>query len=279
MLNLIISIIVICIVIGILKAVIDALGKIILGIIGIALIIAAIVFLGPPLLKLLSFFPKLLPWILVILAVLIVLGSIATFLEKRHYRAELKRLDELGIDSAGSVSNDWEKMKRSGLIEVTSSGYAVSISFYKRVIKRIGQTTILSIAEFKEHCSSCAIRFQESLTTPLLKFLYEKSLLFQFSLSNGQVYILSKSFMDRCESLFLTTGAATECEFEQICNQANLLCKFPLESRNFARFFLNYLISCNKIYTVDLDGSNDRLYIAKKQQQDSSFVRREITLD
>ena len=69
MLKLILLFLVICFVIGVLKAIFDALKDVLLGILGIGIIIAAVVFLGP-------LFLKALPWILVIGIGLLVLGGV-----------------------------------------------------------------------------------------------------------------------------------------------------------------------------------------------------------
>lgn len=279
MLNLLILIIVICVIVAILKSVLSALGEIILGIIGIAIIIAAIVFLGPIILRLLSHLPKFLPWILIILAGLFVLGCIITLAEKLRYRAQLERLDQLGIDKIGSAPETWKKKSELGLVETTSSGYVISISFYKKVINHIGRTSTLTMCEFEQHCVTCASQFQVSFAPPLLEFLQKKELLFQFSLSNGETCLLSKSIMERCEDLFLKEGAATEDEFVQICERTGLLDEFPQDGRRFVAFFFAHMLSCGKVQKVELNDLGDCLYVAKTQRQNSNMVRREISID
>ena len=279
MLNLIILVVAVCILIGILKAVLNAVGEVILGIVGIAVIVAAIVFLGPILLKLLSYLPKLIPWILIILAALIVLGCAVTLVEKRRYRPQLDRLDHLGIDRMDSALEDWKKMSELGLVETTSTGYAISISFYKRVISKIGQAPTLTVEEFEQDCATCADCFQAAFSSPLLEFLQRKALLFEFPLYNGETILVSKPFMKSCEDLFLKEGAATEDEFAQMCGRAGLLRVFPQDGRQFVSFFLAHMLSCGKVKKVALDELGDFLYVAENQRQDSNMVRREINLD
>ena len=279
MLKLLILVVVICIIAAILKSVLSAVGEIILGIIGIALIIAAIVFLGPIILGLLPHLLKLIPWILLILAVLFVLGCIFALVEKRRYRSHMKRLDQLGIDQMDDATEDWKRMDDLGMVETTASGYVVSISFYKNVIKHIGQEPVLTMDEFKQHCAACASQFQVSLVTPFLEFLQKKKLLYQFHLSSGEVRILSKAMMKQCADLFLKEGAATEDQFARICENAGLFHEFPKDGQRLVCLYLDEMVSCGKFEKVQLNKAGVYLYKSKEQRPDSNLVRREISLD
>ena len=75
MLKLILLFLVICFAIGVLKAIFDALKDVLLGILGIGIIIAAVVFLGP-------LFLKALPWILIIGFGLLVLGALISVYDR-----------------------------------------------------------------------------------------------------------------------------------------------------------------------------------------------------
>lgn len=272
MLELIIFFAVICFIIGILKAIWDALKDIILGILGIGIIIAAVIFLGPLVLA-------WLPLLLVIFVALVVLGGMITLLERWKYRSKLKELNKHGMDKITVSSDAWQKPEELGLVEIIPAGYVVSVAFYKKVMNQIGRTSTLTRDGFERYCVKCAKQFQIVYIGPFLEFLQKKNLLLPFSLSDGETYYLSKPFVTDCKNLFLKEGAATEEEFTQVCADADIAHELRQENRRLAAYILKHMLSCGEIQKVELSDLGDSLYVAKNQSRDSKMTRREISLD
>ena len=272
MLNLVILFIVICVIIGIVRAILP----VILGLIVVVGAIAVIIFFGP---IILSWILSLLPILLAILAVLFLLGCVITLVEKCRYRSQLKKLNQFGILKLDSAPADWQKLNNLGWVEIIPSGYVVSIKFYKDVLKHIEPTPTLTLSQFEQYCLSCAKEFQLNFIAPLLDFLQRKEFIFKFQLNNGELCLLSRSIMSKFEDLFLKEGAATKDEFTQICEHSGLLYQLPQNGQGFVLFFLKYMISHDKIQKVELSELDEYLYVSKNQSKDSKLIRREISLD
>lgn len=272
MLNLLFLFIAVCIVIGIIRALLP----VIIGVIIVGVAIATIIYFGP---VILSWIISVLPILLVLLAALFLLGCVITLVEKQRHRSKLKKLDQLGIEKIDSAFADWQKMNDRGWVEITPSGYVISISFYKNMVKSIGTASLLTVDKFRQYCLSNAKDFRINLVVPLLEFLQNKGLIFPFQLNNGEFCLLTKSLMSRAEDLFSKEGAATENEFMQICEYSGLLSELPQNDQGFVPFFLNYMLSCGKLQKIELNELSENLYVSNSRCKDSKLVRREISLD
>ena len=290
MLEIIIIFFVICFVIGLLKAIWDAFKEVILGILGLAIIIAAVVFLGPIILSalpvlwggLVSLVPIILsalPVILLVLAALFILGCIGSFIEKQKYRSQLKWLEKRGIENISASQVDWSKPAELGYVETTAAGYVISTAFCKRIINKIGRTGTLTQSAFGEYCTQSADQFQMQYIYPLLMFMQKKGMLFPFSTSSSETYYLSEPFVSDCKKLLLTEGAATKDEFTQLCRTSDVTRELHKESNALAIFILNLMLSQSEVEEIELSESGDQLYVAKNQTASSKMTRREVSLD
>lgn len=279
MLEILILVVVICVVIGVAKAIFSALKEVLLGILGIGIIIAAIVFLGPVILSVLPLLLSLLPWIFAILVGLFILGCIISLFEKAKYLPQLEWLRKRGIDKISAASEDWSRPSELGLVETTSNGYVVSTPFYRKVVGKIGRESALTRNEVARYCSQSAAQFQLIYLDPLLDFLCAKNALVPFTTSKGEILYLSESFLKECKNLFLNEGAATQDEFAQICKNSFVMQEFQQEIEGLAAFILELMLSSEEVQEIYLPDLGEQLYVATKQQSNSKMTRREINLD
>lgn len=279
MLEILILFVVICLVIGIIKAIFDALKDVILGILGIGIIVAAIVFLGPVILSALPVLLSFLPWIFAILAGLFILGCIISLFEKAKYRSQLEWLRKRGIDKISASSEEWSRPKELGFVETTSSGYVISTSFYKKVVEKIGRKSALTQNEVSICCAQSAPQFQIIYFVPLFDFLCAKNSLVPFTASKGETLYLSEPFVKKCEKLFLNEGAATQNEFALICKNSFATQEFQQKSQELAASILRHMLSSGEVQEIDLPDLGEKLYVATKQQSNSKMTRREINLN
>ena len=128
--------VVICIGLGILKAIWDALSEVLLGLLGLGIIIAAVVFLGPLALGLLGaaipVILALLPFGLALLAALLVLGCVLRFFQGLKYRGRVRTLKKLGIDKMNGSEEMWAGRRRWGKWRVPGTDMWFPWRFTKR---------------------------------------------------------------------------------------------------------------------------------------------------
>ena len=272
MLNLILLFLVICFVIGVLKAIFDALKDVLLGILGIGLMIAAVVFLGP-------LFLKALPWILVIGIGLLVLGGIIFAYERQKYKRQLQELDRYGIEQISYDPEAVERLEKWKLVETTASGYVISASFCQRLRNILNGRKALREQELTACCFQCARQFRGIYIAPLIEYFQKKGFLVPFFAADGQVYYFSEGFLRRFEELLIQEGAATKAEFSQACNGAGLSPEIREKDEVVAAFILNHMASRQKAKKVELTELGECLYVSQKQRKDSKMTREEITLD
>lgn len=272
MLKLILLFLVICFVIGVLKAIFDALKDVLLGILGIGIIIAAVVFLGP-------LFLKALPWILVIGIGLLVLGGVISVYERQKYKIQLQELDWYGIEQISYAPEAVGRLEKWKLVETTASGYVISASFCRRLCNTLNGMPALREQEIIACCFQCARQFREIYHNQLIEYFQKKGFLVPFSASNGQVYYFPEGFLRRFEELLIREGAATKTEFSQVCKEAGLSAGIREKDDIVAEFILNNMASRQKAKKVELTELGECLYVSQKQRKDSKMTREEITLD
>lgn len=277
---------------GLLKIIWDILKGLILGILGIGIIIAAVVFLGPIILSvatavvgvlgplLLSALPLILPLILLAAIISFIWKRIRAWREKRKYLLQLRWLEKRGIaKTSDNTLTDWSTAAELDYVEITPEGYVISTFFYDRVITRISQTGAFTRDAFGKCCVHCAREFQVAYVDLLLEFMQNKDLLFPLSASIGETYYLPKPFVEKCENLLLTEGAATRDEFTNICRNSAVTRELHQECSALAVFILNRMLSRGEIDKIELTELGDWLYVAKDQTMNSKMIRREIILD
>ena len=152
--------VVICIGLGILKAIWDALSEVLLGLLGLGIIIAAVVFLGPLALGLLGaaipVILALLPFGLALLAALWVLGCVLRFFQGLKYRGRVRTLKKLGIDKMNGSEEMWARPEALGQVARTRDGYVVSMAFYKKVVRQLDRMSVLTERDLSICCARCA---------------------------------------------------------------------------------------------------------------------------
>ena len=272
MIELIILLFVICFIIGILKTIWDALKNLILGILGVAIIIAAVVFLGPIALG-------ALPVILVILAALFLLGCIMSIWTRLKYGPQLRKLDQSGIVKLTNSPEDWEEADRLGLVKVTGSGYVVSNRFCKNVTKKADRKRVVTMDTFGECCQRVAPAFQPNCAAPLLEYMVDQGILVPLRNYKGQPQYLSQGIVKKCERLLEAEGAATESEFSTICKSAHICFGFRVEPELIAAVVLKHLEGQGAVHKVRLTDLNEDLFVSNTVKSDSKMVRREISMD
>ena len=272
MLEIIIFLFIIFLVIGILKAIWDALKDVILGILGIGIIIAAIVFLGPIVLS-------VWPVIIAVLVALFILGCIISFFQKLKYGKQVKELDQIGMKKLSESSSAWEEPKKLGLVEMTASGYVISSRFYKRIIQELNKEMIVTADIFQKHCLRSAASFQTENTTPRLNHMRSQDVLVLLQ-ENGirKRYLSQKAALD-CEHVFELEGAATETEFSAICETMSICSKISVKPEILAKTILNYAVAKKVAHKVELPELGEELFVSDKSKSNSKLVRREISLD
>lgn len=268
-------------------AIIYALKDLILGLIGIAAIVAAVVFLGPPILTfilqllalVLPFLPYLIGGILVLVGGILVLALVGYISNRIKYGSRIAELNSLGIVDQSYFSKDTNALQQMGKAQATADGYIISSKFYSNLTWRIGQTHILSQDGISDYCCRCASNFQANYLSPLLTYLCEKEVLFLFPLRNNAYCYLSRTFVEKCEDLFDKEGAATHQELVHIFELSPVTTALRQESNNLVAFILEYLLSSGKAEKIWLSDSGEDLYVSKNSKSDSKLVRHEISLD
>lgn len=272
MLEIIIFLVAVCVILGILKAIWDALKDVVLGILGIAILIAAIVFLGP---VILSALPVLLP----VLAALFVLGCIISFVEKLKYGSQLRELHKIGMKKVSGSMDVWEKPEQLGLVEITASGYVISSRFRKRVAEKVDHAKIVTIDTFHKCCLQAASSFQIDDTAPLLHHMKDQGILVPLQEDGWEKRYLSQQTTRECERLFELEGAATESEFSAICEAVPICSEFSVRPETLARAILSHAVSQGAAHKVELPDLDGELFVSNRDNENSKLVRREISLD
>ncbi len=283
MLEIIIFFVVICIGLGILKAIWDALSEVLLGLLGLGIIIAAVVFLGPLALGLLGaaipVILALLPFGLALLAALWVLGCVLRFFQGLKYRGRVRTLKKLGIDKMNGSEEMWARPEALGQVVRTRGGYVVSMAFYKKVVRQLDRMSILTERDLSICCARCAKRFQAAYIRAFLDLLQKEGQLLPYSGQGEEQRYLTGTFVTGCEALFLKEGAATKQEFAQVCAQADAVRRLGLSGRRLASLVLERLLARGEVEKVELADLGEDLYVAKNQRSDAKMTRREISLD
>ena len=272
MLEIIILLFAMCLIIGVLKAIWDALKDVILGILGIGIIVAAVIFLGPIVLS-------ALPIIIVILIALFILGCIISLFQKLKYGSQIKELDQVGIKKLSEPIDVWKTPKKLGLVEVTASGYVISSQFYKRIIKKFNQEAIVTDDTFQKHCLQVATSFQVDNATPLLNHMRSQGLLVLLQENGPENRYLSQQIVMDCERVFELEGAATESEFSAICKTMPICSKIPVKAEILAKTILNHVVAQGVSHKVELPDLGEELFVSDKSKDNSKLVRREISLN
>ena len=283
MLTILLYVVIAIVIISIIATLLRSLGEFLLGIMGIGIILAVVVFLGPLIwgvvTKLFYLVLDFLPLTLVLVVGLAVLGFILEAAEKRKYRVQSQRIDQLGIEKIEGNTDLWKKMESLKLVELTAHGYAVSTAFYKKIVNSLENEYVLSQKGLEQHCVSCARQFQTSYLPHFSDFLQKKLVIFEFRSSSGESHFLSQAMMHRCENLFSYEGAATVGELLEAFRCAGILQYFPKDEKRITEFILSALLHQGKAQKIELDHLGEILYVSKQKRDDSKMVRREITVD
>lgn len=283
MFEIVIFLVAICFIMGILKAIWDALKDIILGILGIGIIVAAVVFLGPILLSIVGAFGPIvlsaLPVIPVILIALFILGCIISFCEKLKYASQSRELNRIGMKKISGSLEVWKKLEKLRLVEITDSGYVISDRFYKRIIKKTNQEKIVTVDTFQDYCLQAASSFQADNTISLLNHMKSQGFLVLLQEGGLKKRYLSQRITKECEHLFELEGAATESEFSAICEASSICSEISVKPEILAKTILNHAVSQGTAHKVDLSDLDRELFVSDKSKSSSKLVRREISLD
>ena len=283
MLTILFYVVIAIIAISIIATLLKFVGEFLLGIIGIGIILAAVIFFGPLIwsvvTRLFSLVLDFLPLILALLVGLAILGAVAEAKEKRKYLAQSKKINQLGIDKIENGIEAWKNMANLNLVELAPDGYVVSTDFYKRVANSLGNIDVLSLSELGRYCTSCTSHFQVSYMPQFSDFLQKKSIIFKFRLTGGEACFLTQTMMHKCEKIFLQEGAATKEELLVVFRHAGILRYFPKDEGRITEFFLTTMVLQEKAKRVELDDLGDTLYVSTEKRNNSKMVRREITLD
>ena len=253
------------------------------GHLGLGIIIAAVVFLGPLALGLLGaaipVILALLPFGLALLAALWVLGCVLRFFQGLKYRGRVRTLKKLGIDKMNGSEEMWARPEALGQVARTRGGYVVSMAFYKKVVRQLDRMSILTERDLSICCARCAKRFQTAYIRAFLDLLQKEGQLLPYSGQGEEQRYLTGTFVTGCEALFLKEGAATKQEFAQVCAQADAVRRLGLSGRRLASLVLERLLARGEVEKVELADLGEDLYVAKNQRSDAKMTRREISLD
>lgn len=220
--------------------IIYALKGLMFALIGLAVIIAAVVFLGPPIWNFLkpflisalsaiwsflksvpSFVLPFLKWVIpflpYVLGAILVLALVVYIYNRIRYGAKIAELNRLGIESQSYFAEDVDALKKIGAAEVTEDGHIISRIFCRHVTSELQRRKVLHEDDIQNCCFSCAPRFQAMYLLPLLSYLGQQEVLFPFPDVDNPHSYLSQPFVKKCEELFEKEGAATRRELINIC--------------------------------------------------------------
>ena len=283
MMQILIFVLIVCFILGVLKAIWDAIGDIILGLIGIAAIVAAVIFLGPPVLSLLGtligLLPVVLPWVVIIFIGLFILGLLIQIVNKIRYGAQMKTLNQRGMDTFSGPIENWNELRKIHQVDFTTSGHLISVAFLKKLTVKLSSVTNLPRSQLISYCQQCAPQFQTVFITPLINYLWAQQLLLPLSLGSGETSYLTQPFVDRCEKLFLSEGAATKKEFAEICASSPATGELRKDSGALAGAILERMLNAGTVEKVHLEELGNDLYVSKKRSIPMKMVCREISLD
>lgn len=267
------TLIIICIILGIIGVVIEFIKEHVSLIIGIVVIILSIIIIR----ALLPIIVPLIPYTIPVLVAYIIARAVFALIMNKKANSYLVWLEDRGIDKP-KVTPEYEKIfkwiKKQRYVEPFLSDYIISVKFYEKIMDYFDQKQEMLDSEFQDLCLSIAPQFCTKHTEPLLDFLQHKKFIVQFSpLNEGKHHYVST----KCEHIFENEGAATEYEFAEICGKILITPYLSKKRSQLARTVLKNMYSRGVVKIVDLKDKD--LYIAKNQKSNSKMKRVTINMD
>lgn len=158
------------------------------------------------------------------------------------------------------------------------SHFVIYNPFYLEVRTAFAQTLLVTRTDIQMIVTDILPTFRNERLSLLIEYSEKESALLKLNIPDKKEWYMAEGMISACKALFDSEGAATLEEFTELCKNNPSFESIQVEFTLLTKAFLDYMVSSQKIYTVQLGGGT-QLYISKNQVPHSKMTRVEISLN
>lgn len=158
------------------------------------------------------------------------------------------------------------------------SDFVIYNPFYAEVRAALAQAMLVTSTDIQMIVANILPTFRIERLPLLIKYSEKNSALLKLNIPDEKECYMAEGMISTCKSLFNSEGAATLEEFTELCKRNPSFKSIQVADILWAKAFLDYMVSSQRIYIVQLE-NGIQLYVSKNKVPYSKMTRVELSLN